>query len=280
MKNSIFLFSLIAFLMLQSCRCDDPSDPNCKNFDPCYEVQEPTADFDMSVGLCCELGGGNKTVKSYVFDDDKLYFYGNVFLEAKYDDATSYKWKIGFESEYREGKEVTVFFDYPWGKVDITLMVEYEVNDECHLNKTGTDTLKKSIELVTREDLPFWGTFRGYKEGAPDELMDIEMDFMQYTVYGGNPFQIDSAYILRDFIYNPCNITFWGAAIGSREMLFSGSDIKGSACENDLAFGILTFTDNFDKLTIKYQEFESHPDPNVLSKIPGAFKYFHATRTN
>lgn len=279
MRKLVFIIAILALTVLQACRCDDPRNPDCKNYNPCIDVQEPTADFEMSVGLCCELGGGNKTVKSYVYDEDKIYFYKHIFFKPKYDQAISYKWKVGFESEYREEKEITVFFDYPWGEVDITLIVEYEINDECHKNKTGTDTLTKTIELVTRKDLPFWGTYSGYKEEAPNEIHDLIMDSMQYTVYGGNPAQIESAYILLDFIYSPCNIVFPGSKIGSREMIFGGgSSIKGTACSNDLAFGIMTFTDNFNKLTIKYQEFVAHP--TSLNRVPGDFKYFYATRTN
>ena len=52
MKNiKILIFSLgfLGLLALQSCKeecpCDDPTNPNCDNYDPCYGKKPITADF-------------------------------------------------------------------------------------------------------------------------------------------------------------------------------------------------------------------------------------------
>lgn len=84
MRNLIIIFSLATLLVLQSCRCDDPTDPKCKNYDPCFEVQEPTADFDMYVVLCCEQGGGNVTRLSPVYNGDKVPYLTTIRAVPKY----------------------------------------------------------------------------------------------------------------------------------------------------------------------------------------------------
>ncbi len=50
MTKSILYLSLALLVLIPGCKCscDDPTDPDCKNYDPCYGADPPlTADFEM-----------------------------------------------------------------------------------------------------------------------------------------------------------------------------------------------------------------------------------------
>lgn len=251
MRNLILIFYLSILFVLQSCKCDDPSDPKCKNYDPCFEVQEPTADFDMYLILCCEgRGSGGNTIPSLIYDGDKVPYFTTFRAEPKYKNALSYKWQVGLEAEYRTTENLTVNFEYPWGEVDITLIVEYEIDEQCHKTRVTSDTITKTINLVYTGQMPLWGKFRGYMEDNPSHLFDIELDSIQldntgFPSYGfalsNLPEECTRVGRLRQFSF---------FQVAPRKLIYKGSDHIN--CKKP--YGFVTLSDDFNQVKVEFTQ--------------------------
>ena len=71
----ILSLSLVALLALGSCKkekpCQDPSNPDCENYDPCYGKKAPSADFIIGQSSPQSYFG----MASFEFiSDDTLFF--------------------------------------------------------------------------------------------------------------------------------------------------------------------------------------------------------------
>jgi len=66
MKNLLLFTALLSLLAWSGCkRCDDPTDPECENYDPCYVANPLSPDFSIEevVGI---------TLKASFFTDTVL----------------------------------------------------------------------------------------------------------------------------------------------------------------------------------------------------------------
>ena len=92
MTKQISIFLLItAILGMQSCcKCDDPTNLDCPNYDACYEVEEPIADFGAGFKYYFEGEEGCKLTLSVsnqqisAEDDNTCGYYGgaNVYFSG------------------------------------------------------------------------------------------------------------------------------------------------------------------------------------------------------
>jgi hypothetical protein len=224
----------------------------------------------MFVNLCCISGTGNETVRSNIENTDTIIYYQRVFASPKFKNAKAYRWKVGAETTYRTDSLLNVSFDYPFGHIDITLIVEYDVDSACHINLTGFDTIRKSIFLVDQDDMPMYGKYRGYKEESPNELIDIELGYL--ILFLTPP--IDSSYrstIIRGFPNENCE-RLGELALGSKEALIR--DVYSNEFNCNGVKGMVYFTNNFNSLEIRYKEWL----PN--SFVHGSEKKFFANRIN
>jgi hypothetical protein len=170
----------LSLLFVSACRkhdCQDPQDPNCENFDPCYGKRMVHTDFIMTVGHggfpppgpWCELPLTDTFVHSYVvFEVPK----GNV-------KGCSYQWKIGTESGFRYGEKFEVDFS-PFREqgnwdaiVPITLTIRRPLDgclgDPADTVVTVTRNLvfsSKSIQFITEQDDSL--VYEGYFHHTPD----------------------------------------------------------------------------------------------------------------
>ena len=174
-------------LLTQCCKpddtCSDPSNPECENYDPCYGIEEPTAAFKMrgtSVGF--------PVSENLVAEWCDTIFNSGVEFMADMEDASTYEWYIGTETEPRFGRSFKLGFgdyyedtlqnlnpenpDY-YLPLNITLIVR---NNEGACVPASDTVLTSTSQLVFTRKLLTRGTFIGRVEG---EDFDREVTFWQ-----------------------------------------------------------------------------------------------------
>ncbi len=133
--------------------CNDPTNPECDNYDPCYGVERLSGDFYIYES-------------SFVYDEnwrpystDTITSGGAIFV-AKDNDAT-YEWKIG--SEIITTKS---FFrkDFPDDiPVPVTLRVKRNKNFGCFSNGDSTASSSRFLYALRQpEKIRVFGCFQGY----------------------------------------------------------------------------------------------------------------------
>jgi hypothetical protein len=199
MKKVIFYSLLFLFVAVTGCNkddenpecpCTDPSNPECPNYNPCFG-KEPTAAFKMR-GTSVGFPISENLVAEWC---DTIINSGVEFM-ADMENADSYEWYIGTETEPRFGRSFKLGFgdyyedtlqnlnpdnsDY-YLPLDITLIVR---NNEGVCVNTNDTVLTSIAQLVlTRKTLTV-GTFSGRVEG---EDFDRQVIFWQNGEDLSNP---------------------------------------------------------------------------------------------
>ncbi len=186
-KTQYAILALIcaSFFTLSSCKCDDPADPACRNYDPCYELEATSAEFEI-----LELTDWGDTLET---PTGRIAHGKSLLLIASQEGLEEYLWKIGSDTTLRRGKEVCVSFWQPYGDIPITLMVKKIPDLACFPNDDGKDTIQKVIKVVSSTDLPIWGVYKGYNQDQPDHLFEIEIR-LDSTLNGGSFFILANMY--------------------------------------------------------------------------------------
>ncbi len=169
-KNLSFaLIVSIFILLIQSCKCDDPSDPNCPNYDPCLCVTEDFADFEMEEALFYNGEGG-------YYQTDTTLENNNVRLTVYDQSVDSVKWIIGADPTLRTGKSINLSFDEAYGEIPVTVIAYKNLAANCLGENFGTDTITKSIYVLEWWRAPYFGTFSGTTSEDPDTPFFTEID--------------------------------------------------------------------------------------------------------
>jgi hypothetical protein len=136
-KNIFPLSTVLLVLCLVgfgSCdNCEDITNPECKNYDPCWEG-EVKASFTIM-----EQVAGNSTARRYFipYDTDTIVQYSIEFAAPEGFDK--YTWLIGSEVL---NERVIYRNNFPRGQTTpITLIVEKTPNTICFPDDDGIDTL-------------------------------------------------------------------------------------------------------------------------------------------
>lgn len=148
---------------IASCKreCNDPTNPDCENYNPCHNSQKLTADFDIY-----EIRNFRSNWIPY--DTDSLFSTTARFV-AK-DNDVEYEWKIGTETIAT--KEVTRK-DFPQGvDIPITLTVRRKKGFNCYPNDSIA-TRTRIIRTVDLGQLRFRGCFQGYHSGNPNDTFTV-----------------------------------------------------------------------------------------------------------
>lgn len=179
MRNLFFVFLLgMGLIGMSGCGCDDPTDPSCDNYDPCFfEKQQPPLDFDVY-----EVIG---VANAPTFLTDTIIPGSMVSLEANRENAISYEWWYGLDTvketdgniSFRFGLEdSTLLLNNP---VPVTLIIEYEPNSECYLSRTGRDTVTKYIYFKMMRDVAYKGKWQVYRNGDTENPYEIEIRMIE-----------------------------------------------------------------------------------------------------
>ena len=228
----LFFFTLVLF----SCkkRCCDPGNPDCSNYNPCHNIYEISAEF--------EIGQIYNANLSTDIDPYKVFVVDSVFPKVcslKFRAKTlgaKYKWILG--SEIIEEREFSRVFSEEPGKISVTLIIEKEPNKSCHPNDDGKDTLTKVFNLVEFCDLASVGVYRGVVDNSIDsitwKLMFVDVIPStwppKYTGFCGKsqliitgPINSNLHTIIKDTIYSNFNA---GYLITNRKV-FLGTETSG-----------------------------------------------------
>ena len=170
---------------LQSCKkkCYDRNNPECENYNPCFGVARPTADFKIRQW---SHWGTEEYPNPPEFCDTILG--SDAKFIANYAEGSSYSWKVGTDIRIFTGKEFAIgFIDYLqdtnnrqsrysnfYKPIDVTLTVKTKPGVQ---NKIGncsplSDTLiSVTRKLVFAKTNPFdtGGIFKGTFQGETQE---------------------------------------------------------------------------------------------------------------
>lgn len=183
-------------LAFSACKkCYDETDPECENYDPCWDKPATSADFTMYETFVFTLDDGFKyETDTFCGDTQRILF------KATQEGMSSYKWLMGSEIEEREGDSLFLHFSRdrvpPHGTIDIRLAVSNDVDKNCHPNDKGVDTIVHQITLLPDSASLMIGKYEGYMEDTPDEVYQIAIEFLDSVGTSGIRFD---GYYIRNF---------------------------------------------------------------------------------
>ncbi len=170
-------FALVALLSASSCKrdCDDRSNPDCENYDPCYGKTQPSAKFIMEESNP-QLANNGIWYADSVFKGYMLRFRSE-FTDKQY----THTWYVGAETftsattpDRNFGQEARPQY------ITISHVLEYTPDLQCFSDDNGKDSVAQTFRLIAsyNEELQTYGTFRGALDGATDtfEVKIISVD--------------------------------------------------------------------------------------------------------
>jgi len=153
MKKAIIItIVFFAAMALNSCRkpCTDPTNPNCENYDPCYNLKPTSAGFKTYDPMMFAQSLKEQGLVWDVITDTVRH---SCYFVAE-EEAAKYTWLIGGGVYHTR----TVSIDFTSSGIaagtfiPVTLIVEKEPNKNCFPNDDGRDTFTKQI-LVARSSI-------------------------------------------------------------------------------------------------------------------------------
>ena len=109
--TSLVILAILHFYVITGCkheRCNDPSNPNCSNYDPNYG--KPSAAFTMRQSMK-PFGWQDKEEEIAEFCDTIVACNSGVLFTAKEENALRYEWTIGNDNRILRTREVALRFD-------------------------------------------------------------------------------------------------------------------------------------------------------------------------
>ena len=197
----ISAFSLFAFLFVfgYGCKeddelmgdddmtvvCDDPTNPDCPNYDPCYSAVAADASFVVLDSLFYGLADEGFPYPGFAVETDTTWNRRPLYFRANNENA-SYEWLIGADPTVRTGREISLHFGYMvTGNITIRLITTVaEDTTGClsaaQLRDTSYQTVHFIDQNVLDEPTPddatsIFGKFRGSLDTDPSYVFDIEM---------------------------------------------------------------------------------------------------------
>lgn len=202
-KESIILVVWYFCILLTSCckdKCQDPTNPECSNYDPCFE-NSFSADFQMyqefdykaSSELIANWWLKDTIYRSEFLDGDIVpyYYYDRYVFIAKNSKAKSYQWKIGADPRQRTESSFSIGFSGNEGTLTVSLIVEFDPNDPCNKLKKKFDTVSKQFTVVDElTKLPYIGNKYKIKNTATKEerIVEFYKEFYKCNVNGTEGF--------------------------------------------------------------------------------------------
>jgi hypothetical protein len=172
--------------------CNDASNPNCENYDPCFNSLFPNADFVIE-----------EMVHGRYFEGDSI---GDnlVRFRALYD-ADSFYWELGSEKIRTKEFSRKNFPQNSW--INVKLVVFKKDVHHCHRAKSEFDTLSSSFyswdfsvdsNFQFKYPLTIEGNYSGYYESNPNQKFDITLGD---TIFRNLSGQLDLIYRIKGFPY-------------------------------------------------------------------------------
>lgn len=170
-----------AVLSISSChKCDNPADPDCPNYDPCFDVEAPTASFGAGYKYSFD---GDEDYNGF-FQDTTIYFDGDTIpgtctFYSYTMDADSFYWQVGQDPRVFKGKEFYLEFDenFHLQPINVELIVLKE--SDCFQGGFVRDSINKNLVVTSNPvESPsisyFNNKYRGISTEFPNDSFDID----------------------------------------------------------------------------------------------------------
>ena len=176
MKISLQLLMLLGVgyaLSISSCRdCEDPTNPECSNYDPCLITTDTKTSANFKMYECIKCGWADTLMRA-----TNTVFGGYVVFEAEQfgADIISYEWKIGTDSRVFTERLFRLDFSGYQGEVEVRLVVQKEVNTDCFPNDDGIDTVTRVLKVLgaSTENMFRNKEYEGYNTDEPDSIFTV-----------------------------------------------------------------------------------------------------------
>ena len=252
MKTTLLIFPLLILLFIGSgCKddemlvddempfiCEDATNPDCPNYDPCLTYGAANADFSILDSLSVP----SLEYPGFTVEVDTTWNNIRLYFKAKHDNAT-YEWVVGADPTIHTGKEFNLNFgDAAVGDVVIRLITTIDDIEGCYSEEEKIDTSYNTVHFIKLEQVTeltnsIYGEYYGYIEDTPEEFFSVSLKSF-YDEEGGG---------FRNFPKD-CDINF-DARPSYRHFLFDTGNITN--CNNPKGFGELQEDGN--TLMIKFK---------------------------
>jgi hypothetical protein len=205
-KLAILLQGIILLGTFHSCKkdkCNDPTNPDCENYDPCYGKSPVKAEIKMGpIHRFMEVNGyenfmNEDTIFCAPANEVNSNFFRTMLQYIGFKCPTpgvKTTWKLG--AEIINDSFFARFFEEDkgiMGKYQVSLIVEKEPDVKCFPFDDGKDTLVKTFEFVPNYELPIMGVYRVLFEGDTDSTtLEIRPWAFKEGSWGEKNFEIVS----------------------------------------------------------------------------------------
>jgi hypothetical protein len=173
-----YIYLLLWMGILIGCRKDLAPE------NPCGKSQEVKANFVIE-----ELVGDR------YFEGDTIADYGTVVRFRALQSADQYTWILGAETLHTQSFSR---INFPFGWLDVKLVVKRKTNKQCFPNDDGIDTASRSFYVWPKDlrwpanppiypNYPIYGTYRGHTLSRPDVYFNIMIGDSFWKNGIGNP---------------------------------------------------------------------------------------------
>lgn len=164
------LIFMIALTTSGCKRCDDPGDPECKNYDPCYGQTEVSAEFVMGNTFTNQW---HPTLQdTFLISDTVLQNLPMVEFRGP-DGYDSYEWRIGQDNRIFTDQDIALLFTDPEPLLKVQLIVKRNLDLVCFPGEDGRDTVVKYLTVIPFQDAAIIGSYRGVLASEPTDSFDI-----------------------------------------------------------------------------------------------------------
>jgi len=172
--NKLVGFVLLSlFILCSACKrdCQDPTNPKCENYDPCYGKEKPSAKFVMEEGNTYLANKG-------IWYADSAFFGAQIrFRSELTDNRYKHTWYVGAETFNGHTTPGRNFLSLPRPQnITISHVIEYTPDLQCFPNDIGKDSVAQTFTLIASRNTDFktYGTYRGVLEGTVDSF-DVQI---------------------------------------------------------------------------------------------------------
>jgi hypothetical protein len=193
MKNKVFYLVALAVGMvfvLGGCKdCDDPSDPDCGNYDPCFGKYPDKLEIEM---YCSDIFVEPFRSFDYHITKDSVFTSPMDFKFKTNHNYDSVKWYFSSSSQSWTTNELELRFssNEPWdplvGSFKIFCVGYRQKDPLCKgENDSGFDTISRNFRMVEWWNPKIIGYYRGLNDGETDSV-DFYIDFDSMYHHGLN----------------------------------------------------------------------------------------------
>jgi hypothetical protein len=191
LKLTLAMFVVLFFSTCKKECCQDPTNPECENYDPCYG-KTITADFFMH-----QFNGWFVDPKDEKPENCDTIKSNGAKFNAYMSGALSYTWRVGSDTREFTGSSLGILFDdyikdlnnlNPINKnyykpIPITLTIRNKIGG-CIQAKDSV--LSKTRNLVFANKSPWPGTYRGISDhDGQERIIIIYQYIIPNDIYGG-----------------------------------------------------------------------------------------------